>query len=224
VTTTYETEQGSSPEQAEPSQPNLRVDLFVDPACWWSFLTYRLLIQAAPHRQLDLHLRPYSLLLRAAQEHLEDWKVTVWGASLRAVRVMQAVEATDPTGVRPFYQAIIARGITAFREGRIPFGDIDAALRAAGLPPGYATAADDAERDEQIRRSMDEASAAVGEGVGTPALVLQQNRPVGVLGPVVAGPTTEAEALRVWDAVVAFLAAPSLLELSRPRPRPAIPS
>ena len=138
---------------------------------------------------------------------------------------MQALEDTDPAGLHLFYRALIARAITAFRAGRIPFGDIDSALQAAGLPPGYATAADDAGRDVPIRRSMEQASAAVGEGDGTPALVLQRDRPIGVLGPVISGPTTEAEALRVWDAVEAFLSAPSLLELSRPRPRwPAIPS
>ena len=48
--------------------------------------------------------------------------------------------------------------------------------------------------------------------------------PVGFLGPVLAAPPTGAEALRLWDAVVALAAVPGVLELSRPRPPlPEIP-
>jgi hypothetical protein len=71
---------------------------------------------------------------------------------------------------------------------------------------------------------MAEASAVVGEGVGTPALVLHLDPPVGLLGPVVSPPPTGAEAVRLWDAVVAFTTVPGVLELSRPRPpRPKVP-
>jgi Mycothiol-dependent nitroreductase Rv2466c len=71
---------------------------------------------------------------------------------------------------------------------------------------------------------MAEAFAVVGEGVGTPTLVLHQDRPVGLLGPLVSAPPTGTDALRLWDAVVAFGTVPGVLELSRPRPpRPTIP-
>jgi protein-disulfide isomerase-like protein with CxxC motif len=165
----------------------VRVDLFVDPACMWSWLTSRWLVQVAPERGLEVRWRPYSLLLRAGPGGLEDWKAAVWGASLRAVRVLQA-------------------------------------LVAAGLPPAYAAAADDASRDEHVRRSMAEAFAVIGQGVGTPALIVYRDPPVGLLGPVVASTPTGADAVRLWDAVVAFAAVPGVLELSRPRPpRPTVP-
>jgi hypothetical protein len=51
-------------------------------------------------------------------------------------------------------------------------------------------------------------------------MVLDQEPPVGFLGPVVAAPPTEAEAVRLWDAVVALAAVPGVLEVSRPRPQP----
>ena len=88
----------------------------------------------------------------------------------------------------------------------------------------YVAAADDAAWDERIRRSMAEAFAVVGEGIGTPALVLHGDPPVGLLGPLVSAPPTGTDALRLWDAVVAFATMPAVLELSRPRPpRPKIP-
>jgi 2-hydroxychromene-2-carboxylate isomerase len=202
----------------------MRVDLFVDPACLWSWLTSRWLVEVAPKRGLEVRWRPYSLLLRDGPEGLEDWKAVLWGASRRAVRVMQALEADDSNGVRGFYDAVVTGGVADYQAGRPPFQDLTGALAAAGLPSTYAAAADDAAWDEPIRQSMAEASAVVGEGVGTPTLVLHRDRPVGLLGPLVSAPPTGAEALRLWDAVVAFATVPAVLELSRPRPpRPTIP-
>jgi hypothetical protein len=114
--------------------------------------------------------------------------------------------------------------VDPYNAGRPPFQDLEGVLVAAGLPPAYAAAADDASRDEQVRRSMAEAFAVIGEGVGTPALIVHRDPPVGLLGPVVASTPTGADAVRLWDAVVAFAALPRVLELSRPRPsRPTVP-
>jgi hypothetical protein len=202
----------------------VRVELFVDPACMWSWLTSRWLVEVAPKRSLQVRWRPYSLLLRNGPEGLEDWKAAVWGASLRAVRVMQALDSDYPDGVRRFYEAVVTRGVADYNAGRPPFQDLEGALEAAGLASAYAAAADDAARDKEIRRSMAEVFAVVGEGVGTPALVLHADPPVGLLGPVVSPPPTGAEAVRLWDAVVAFTTVPGVLELSRPRPqRPKVP-
>jgi hypothetical protein len=202
----------------------MRMDLFVDPACMWSWLTSRWLVEVASKQDLQVRWRPYSLLLRDGPEGLQDWKAAVWEASLRAVRVMQALEAGDPDGVRGFYEAVVTQGMAAYNAGRPPFQELEGALVAAGLGSTYAGAADQAAWDEPIRQSMAEASAVVGEGVGTPALVLHLDPPVGLLGPLVSPPPTGAEAVRLWDAVVAFATVPGVLELSRPRPRrPRVP-
>ena len=111
----------------------MRVDLFVDPACMWSWLTSRWLVEVAPKRGLQVRWRPYSLLLRDGPEGLEDWKAVVWGASLRAVRVMQALEAGDPDGVRGFYEAVVTQGMAAYNAGRPPFQELEGALVAAGV-------------------------------------------------------------------------------------------
>ena len=55
-------------------------------------------------------------------------------------------------------------------------------------------------------------------------MVLYQDPPVGFLGPVLAAPPTGADALRLWDALVALAAVPGVLEVSRPRPpHPEVP-
>ena len=197
----------------------MRVDLFVDPACMWTWLTSRWLAEVAPKRGLEVQWRAYSLLLRDGTQGLEDWKRALWGASHRAVRVMQALRTDDPAGARGFYEALLTHGVAAYNAGRPPFADLEDALIAAGLAPAYAAAADDVAWDEGIRRSMAEASAVIGEGVGTPAMVLHRDPPVGVLGPLVSPPPTGPDALTLWGAVAALAAVPGLLEVSRPRPQ-----
>lgn len=202
----------------------MRVDLFVDPACLWSWLTSRWLVAVAPQRGLQVRLRSYSLLLRDGPEGLEDWKAALWGASHRAVRVMQALDAQDPDGVRGFYEALVSQSLAASNASGPPLQDLRGALAATGLAPTYAAAADDAAWDEPIRRSMAEAFAVVGQGVGTPVLVVHLDPPVGLHGPLVSPPPTGTDAVRLWDAAVAFATVPGVLELSRPRPRrPAVP-
>jgi 2-hydroxychromene-2-carboxylate isomerase len=202
----------------------MRVELFVDPACLWSWLTSRWLAEVAPKRNLEVRWRPYSLLLRDGPEGLQDWKAVLWEASRRAVRVMQALESDNPDGVQRFYEAVVTSGVADYQAGRPPFQDLEGALAAAGLASAYVAAADDAAWDERIHQSMAEAFAVVGEGVGTPTLVLHHDPPVGLLGPLVSAPLTGTEALRLWEAVVAFATVPGVVELSRPRPpRPKIP-
>ena len=125
------TERPRSPAAADRSAP-LRVDLFVDPACWWSCQTYQWLVTVVPVRSLDVHLRPYSLLLRNGSHGLQDWQVAVWGASLRAARVMQAMDEQDPAGLHRFYTALIADGAAAFHAGRPPFAGTQCANEEEG--------------------------------------------------------------------------------------------
>ena len=71
--------------------PVTAVEFFVDPACMWSWWTWRWLASVAPIRAFDVRIRPYSLFLRETskqQPALDGWKRPVWQASLRAVRVL----------------------------------------------------------------------------------------------------------------------------------------
>jgi hypothetical protein len=205
---------------AEQSSAVTRVEIFVDPACAWSWLASRWLTQVALRRSLDIRWRPYSLLLLNGREALADQQQMVWGASLRATRVMQALEGPDPPAVGRFYEALTAQTVAAMNDGRQPMSDLKSALCAAGVPTRYAAAADDESFDEPVRRTMAEAAAVIGAGVGTPALVIRQDPPFGVMGPVLSAPITGDGAVRLWDALVGFAATPSALEFSRPRSGP----
>jgi hypothetical protein len=111
----------------------VRVDLFVDPACMWSWLTSRWLVEVAPQRGLQVSWRSYSLLLRDGPEGLEDRKAALWGASHRAVRVMQALHADDPD--RP--AASTRRSSPRAWRPTTPAGRHSRICRARWRPPGW---------------------------------------------------------------------------------------
>jgi predicted DsbA family dithiol-disulfide isomerase len=112
---------------------SVRVGFFVDPACLWSWLTSRWLVQVAPQRDLDIQWRSYSLLLRDGTQRLQDQTLAIRTASHRAVRVMEALRRDDPAAVPRFYQALLPRTFAAVNAGGPPFAELDGALLAAGL-------------------------------------------------------------------------------------------
>ncbi len=112
----------------------MRVNFFVDPACLWSWLTSRWLVQVAPQRDLDIQWRSYSLLLRDGTQGLQDQEVAIRTASHRAVRVMEALRRHDPAAVPHFYEALLPRTFAAVNAGGPPFAELDGASRPPGLP------------------------------------------------------------------------------------------
>ena len=204
--------------------PATAVEFFVDPACMWSWWTWRWLASVAPIRAFDVRIRPYSLFLRETakqQPALDGWKRPVWQASLRAVRVLQSLDTTgDTDGAKRLWTELIQDGAAAFTDQRPQFTDPAKVLATAGLPTELAAAADDQALDEDILAGMAEMNAVIGTGVGTPALILRDGaKSVGVHGPMLGSTVDLPEALHIWDAVADFARSPALLELSRPRPQ-----
>src|ERR687890_628280 len=158
---------------------------------------------------------------RRGTQGLQEWEVAIRTASHRAVRIMAALGRDDPAAVSRFYEALLPRVFVAVNAGGPPFAKLDGALVAAGLAPSYGAAADEVAWDEPIRLSMAEAFAAAGGVVGTPAMVLDQDPPVGFRGRVRAAPPTGAGARGLGDALVARGGGPGVRD--PPAPSPATP-
>ena len=98
-------------------------------------------------------------------------------------------------------------------------------LTESGLPTGLATAVDDDAWDADIQAGTDEALGLTGRDVGTPILHFEPPEGVAFFGPVISRLPSEAEAVELWESVVALARFPGFAELKRSlREQPQLPS
>jgi len=192
------------------SQP---VDLWVDPACPWAWITSRWLLEAATVRDLEVRFHVMSLsVLNHGRELPEEYKEFLdkgWGP----VRVLIAArERHGDQVIEPLYSAMGTRRHVRAEQ------DFDAIIRGAladvGLEPDLADAAWSTDFDEALKLSHHEGMDPVGEDVGTPVIHVDH---IAFFGPVIT-PAPKGEAAgRLFDGVLAVASTPGFYELKRTR-------
>jgi len=196
------------------------VDLWVDPACPWAWITSRWLLEVEQVRDITVRFHVMSLgVLNEARDISDDYRERlkhVWGP----VRVLTAAAEQYGAGVvRPLYSAMGTR----IHVGRTGLGRdmILGALQELRLSPRLADAATSAEYDGALRASHDTGMRPVGQDVGTPVLHLHLNggEPIAFFGPVVTPIPRGDAAARLWDGVVAVAGTDGFFELKRTRDR-----
>ncbi|MBF6364367.1 disulfide bond formation protein DsbA [Nocardia puris] len=202
-----------------------RVELFVDPACPYTWIAYRWLSEEVHQR------RPIALRLRLMSLHLlntapaPDYRaqlavadrLTHLAAGIRAAHG----EATFTRFYREFGRTFFTPAHTdiviAAREDQRPWATqlttaVDAALHTIGLePPADITAA-----GATLRAEHAEAIAAVGTDVGTPVLRIDG---AACFGPVLSAVPRGRDALDLFDGVRLLTAHRHFFELKRTRLR-----
>lgn len=189
---------------------DLDIDVYADPACLWSHVAVSWLQAAATRRCIRTRVRPLSLVLRDGEAAGPDLLRRRRAASLGACRVLQRIEAVDPAAVGGVWDAVVAQD---HGDG---FGDLRAALAAAGADPALAAAAGDDRVDLELRRAMRRVEQLVGASPTVPTLVI--DGAVAFAGPLLRSVPSPDEAATALDAVVALARTPGFYELSRPRP------
>jgi protein-disulfide isomerase-like protein with CxxC motif len=190
-----------------------QVDLWVDPACPWAWITSRWLLEAATVRDLDVRFHVMSLAVLNEGRDLSEEYVTSLKKMWKAVRVLIAAqERYGDQVVEPLYSAM---GLRYHVRGE---KDIDAlvvnALADAGLDADLAQAANSTDYDEALRKSHRQGMDPVGYEVGTPVIHFGE---VAIFGPVVT-PAPKGEAAgRLFDGVLAVMSTPGFYELKRSR-------
>ncbi len=189
------------------------VDLWVDPACPWAWLTSRWILETKSVRDIDVEFHVMSLAVLnegrdMPQEYL-DLLAKAWGP----VRVLIAAEERHGNSVlEPLYSAMGTRYHVNGEK------DIDAlitnSLADAGLEADLADAAWTTEFDEALRKSHHTGMDPVGMEVGTPVIHIGD---VAIFGPVVT-PAPKGEAAgTLFDGVLAVTSTPGFYELKRTR-------
>lgn len=209
------------------------VQFFVDPACPWAWITSRWLCEVAPHRDLSVRWRTFSLerhdgghLSEAVPDMFREAALGGRELSRRAVRVLEAVRATSgEKAVGDYYAALCSR---VFVPGAPPSAPppqvLVEALISAGLDPILEAEGDRQSWDRVVEASMAEAFAVVGPEAMIPTIVLEVGERRGLCGPVLSAAPTGKAALRIWDAFVDLLQQPSFHELRRSRRFPEFPA
>ncbi len=189
------------------------VDLWVDPACPWAWMTSRWLLEAAEVRDLDVRFHVMSLSVLNEGRDLSDDYVQFLSRAWAPVRVLIAAEARHGNDiVGPLYSAMGRRrhiaGVTD--EHAI----IAESLAEVGLEEDLAEAGSVTTFDGLLRESHHRGMDPVGEEVGTPVIHVGD---VAFFGPVVT-PAPKGEAAgRLFDGVLAVAGTPGFFELKRSR-------
>jgi|ERR1700722_6277792 len=190
-----------------------QVDLWVDPACPWAWITSRWLLEAAAVRDLDVRFHVMSLAVlnenRELSPEYTDWLKVAY----RPVRVLIAAEERHGNDVvEPLYSAMGTR--RHVRQEKDWDEIIAKSLADVGLEVELAAAADDTSLDTRLRESHAEGMDPVGYDVGTPVIHVGD---IAFFGPVVT-PAPKGEAAgRLFDGVMMVAGTPGFYEIKRSR-------
>ena len=189
------------------------VDLWVDPACPWAWITSRWLLEAATVRDFDVDFHVMSLAVLNEGRDVSDEYVALLNKAWGPVRVLIAAEQRfENEVVEPLYSAM---GTRYHVKGEKDFDQLIVnSLADVGLDADLADAASSTEFDKALRESHHEGMEPVGMDVGTPVLHIGE---VAIFGPVVT-PAPKGEAAgRLFDGVVLVTQTPGFYELKRTR-------
>jgi len=179
-------------------------------------MTSRWAVEAATDRDVPIRWRAYSLAIKNENLEVPEKSRPRIRIARGALRVVEAVWAEH--GDEPIGRLYTEMGNRFHLRGDVSQEAVTAAVEAAGLDPDLASAADEERWDTEIRASMADATVHVGEEVGVPILVFRDgDRVAGISGPVMSPAPTGAEALTVWDSVVALVHVPGFFEAKRSR-------
>ncbi len=196
------------------------VDLWVDPACPYTWLVSRWLAEVGRQREVVLRYHVMSMRILNEGRTLDDRFRAAIEDTVGPSRVAIAILVHHGPEALPAWHTAFGRIV--FRDRHRPSrAEYDAAatraLRRVGLPEELAEAAHTTAYDEALRRSHMAGVAPVGVDTGTPVLHLDG---AAFFGPVLDAVPTGAEAVRLFDGVRLLGGCRLFHELKQTRTRP----
>ena len=201
-------------------RPAFPLDLYIDPACPYTWLAACWLRLVEQHRDVDLQYHPMSLQLHNEQRTVDQEYRSTLDASTGPARIGTAVWLHH--GREAFRAWHTAFGTAIFDHWRLSTADeyrtaAARALHASRLPARLIHAADTDEYDEPLRQSHLQGTLPVGVDGGTPVLHLAG---VAYFGPVLNAIPGVDEALDLFDGLVLLAGCRDFFELKRSRTTP----
>ena len=189
------------------------VDLWVDPACPWAWMTSRWLLAAKEVRDVSVSFHVMSLaVLNEGRDLPENYKELL-ALAWKPVRVLIAAEQQHGNEiVEPLYSAMGRRYHVENNKNLDVV--ISESLAEVGLDASLANAATSTQFDEALKASHHAGMDPVGFDVGTPVIHVNGEA---IFGPVVTPAPKGEEAGRLLDGVLAVMSIPGFYELKRSR-------
>ena len=207
---------------------NADVHFYFDPVCPFAWMTSKWVRTVQAQRAYDVDWRFISLRLLNSHidydAHFPPEYEASHTAGLRLLRLAARTRAEHGRdAVAPLYAALGARifdtepvaddGGSHGRRGTREY--VEPVLTGIGLPTALADALDDASWDAEIQAETDEALSLTGKDVGTPILQFEPPEGVAFFGPVISRLPGDAEAVELWDHVIALARFPGFAALKR---------
>jgi hypothetical protein len=192
----------------------LPIDFWFDPACPWTWITSRWVVEVAGPRELDVTWRTFSLRHRNKDNPGYDGIRDQLDAQLPGLRVIEAARAAHgDDAVGPLYTAL---GTLIHHDGDTNLERLVEGIAMAGLPASLIHAGSDASWDAAIEKGTRAGLDLMGDDVGIPYIVVP-GHPATFFGPVLSPAPTGDDAVALWDAFVTLGRFEGLYEIKRSR-------
>lgn len=190
------------------------VRFFFDPACPWTWITARWMVEVAEARDIEIEWVIFSLRHRNRDNPGYDGFRAELNSQHRAVRVLAATGAEH--GNQAVGRLYTALGTLIHHDGDDHIARLAEAVEMAGLPADIIEHAENDSWDAGIVATTEEARAIIGDDAGIPLIVIPGN-PASFFGPVLSPAPTGADALDLWDAFATLGRFEGLYEVKRTR-------
>lgn len=209
---------------------------YFDPVCPFAWMTSTWVRQVMARRRYTVDWRFISLRLVNARidyaTHFPPEYEFTHTAGLRMLRVAARVRAELGRDAVDALQRSIGEHVfeippwfsEAQRQATLGHRHhMTEVLARAELPMEFAGALDDESWDQELLRETNEALSLTGKDVGTPILHVDPPDGAAFFGPVISRRASDAEAVELWDHVLALARHPGFSELKRSlRERPQL--
>lgn len=193
------------------------VDFYFDPACPWTWLTSRWLVDVAEQRALDIDWRSLSLSVINAGREVPDEHRARLAVSAALHRVMAALRADGRVDLIGDVYTEYGRRVHHDQAGP-SLELLRDVLETAGAS-AWASAIDADDWDDVVVESTREACGLAGPDVGSPVIAVGEPR-VAFFGPIVSPPPVGDDAVALFDHIVGLAAIPGVYEIKRGRSGP----
>lgn len=205
----------------------MKIYFYFDPCCPWCWVTSRWLNEVSGARGFSIQWRPFSLALKNNEVVPNDEEQSPYGKHHRSAhRLLRVIEAAvEQHGEMARFKMYSSAGaLLHVKQLDELFTDkiIRGALNQNNFDENLALRANDIAYDRDLQKHLDEALAVVGQDVGVPTIVFEDDNAVktGYFGPVITKLPSLEDGLKLWDGIVLLAKIDGFFELKRSRTEP----